>query len=83
MALPVARSMKRRLKEYPAREDLLEQLEPDHLLRACRDLLMPELEWLHELLLGLRREPLPPDPANRRTKYLSTRWDLKGHQPMP
>lgn len=78
-----ARRMERRLKDYPARDELLERLNPYQLLRALRELLMPNLERLHELLLGLRSDPLPPEPAERRTKYLSTRCELKGQWPMP
>lgn len=75
--------MKSRLKEYPAREDLLEHLEPYHLLRRLRERVMPDLDWLQNLLLGLRRDPLPPDPAERRTKNLSCRWELDGQWPKP
>lgn len=75
--------MKRRLKEYPARDDLLDRLDPEQLLRARRERLVPLLERQQELLLGLRREPLPPEPADRRTKELRTRCELDGQRPMP
>lgn len=70
--------MKRRLKDVPARDELLEWLDPNQLLRFRRRRRRLVLDSLQELRLVLRREPLPPEPAERRTKELRRQWVLMG-----